>query len=155
MQTRRTLMLSCAALAAGASAAPAAPASSKRIAIYKANGCTCCEGWVLHLQKAGFITAVQVRDNILELTAKRGVKDEFSSCHFGEVGGYVLVGHIPAEDVQKLLREKPKAIGLSVPAMPIGSPGMEISSGKVEPYRTLLLHPGGKVTVFARHGSPI
>lgn len=129
----------------------AAPAA-RRITIYKANGCTCCEGWVSHLQKAGFITAVQTHNNIPELSAKRGVKAELSSCHFGEIGGYVLVGHIPATDALRLLREKPKALGLSVPGMPIGSPGMEIASAKLEPYETLLLLPGGKTSVFAKHG---
>ena len=82
---------------------------------------------------------------------KRGVPDMLSSCHMGVVYGYTIVGHVPPADILRLLKERPKAIGLSVPGMPDGSPGMERPDGKREPYDTLLLLPGGRSRVYARH----
>ena len=82
---------------------------------------------------------------------KRGVPDELSSCHMGVVDGYVIVGHVPIVDVNRMLLERPKAIGISVPGMPDGSPGMERRDGKREPYNTLLMLPGGRYRVFASH----
>lgn len=136
---------------ASALATPALAAAGPPITVYKASGCTCCEGWITHLRRAGFRTqAVAVNDLSVEWR-KRGVPDMLSSCHMGVVYGYTIVGHVPPADILRLLKERPKAIGLSVPGMPDGSPGMERPDGKREPYDTLLLLPGGRSRVYARH----
>lgn len=140
-----------AAVAASALALPALAAPGPAITVYKAWGCTCCEGWIAHMARAGFQPRVVVVEDLSREWRKRGVPDTLSSCHMGLVGGYLTVGHVPAADVRRLLRERPKAIGLTVPGMPDGSPGMERPDGKRDAYETLLLLPGGKSRVFARH----
>ena len=138
-----------AAAATHGAAAHAAPGPA--ITIYKSNGCTCCEGWIAHMKGAGYRPKVIPIDNLMPVWRRHGVPDELSSCHLGLVGGYVTVGHVPAADVSRMLREKPKAIGLTVAGMPIGSPGMESNNGKREAFDTLLLLPGGKTRVYARY----
>jgi len=149
MLRRRALAL----LAAGALASPsrAAAPPGPAIAIYKAWGCSCCEGWISHMARAGFRPTVTTVEDLSPMFRRHGVPFELSSCHMGLTGGYVTVGHVPAADVTRLLRERPKAIGLSVPGMPDGSPGMERADGVRDPYATLLILPGGKSRVFARH----
>jgi len=148
VRRRRVLAL----LGASAVALPARAAPGPAITIYKAWGCACCEGWIAHMARAGFEPRVVVVEDLSREWRKRGVPDALSSCHLGLVGGYVTVGHVPAADVRRLLRERPQAIGVSVPGMPDGSPGMERPDGKREAYDTLLLLPGGRSRVFARHG---
>src|SRR5687767_15963272 len=131
MLRRRLLILAGAVLAT-----PAAGASGPTITVYKAQGCTCCEGWIAHMQRAGFRTRVVVVNDLSVEWRRRGVPDMLSSCHMGLVNGYVTVGHVPAADVLRLLKQRPRAIGLSVPGMPDGSPGMEHPQGKREAYNT-------------------
>ena len=150
MITRRSLLLAGAASAAVGPAA-AAPAAARPVKVYKTADCTCCEGWVSAMAKAGFKTEVVTSDNIAAVWRRHGVPDALSSCHMGVAGGYVVVGHVPPADVLRLLKERPKAIGLTVPGMPVGSPGMEIPGAPKDKYETLLLLPGGKTRVFARH----
>jgi len=140
-------LLGASVLASRAEAAPAGPA----IAIYKAWGCSCCEGWISHMTRAGFRPTVTTVEDLSPMFRRHGVPFELSSCHMGLTGGYVTVGHVPAADVTRLLRERPKAIGLSVPGMPDGSPGMERADGVRDAYNTLIILPGGKSRVFARH----
>ncbi|PKO86395.1 MAG: metal-binding protein [Betaproteobacteria bacterium HGW-Betaproteobacteria-12] len=111
--------------------------------VYKSPYCGCCGKWVEHLRKAGF--AVQTHD-VNDVPAAR---QRLGSCHTAKLAGYVVEGHVPAADIQRLLKEKPKAIGLAVPSMPPGSPGME--SPKPVPYNTLLVRTGDEITVFAKH----
>lgn len=149
MLNRRTLMiLAPAALAAGPACAATPP---RDVTVYKTASCGCCRGWITHMTRSGFRPKVVEVEDISPLWRKRGVPDELSSCHLAEIGGYTLVGHIAAADVERLLREKPKALGLIVPGMPFGSPGMERPDGLKEPYETLLLLPDGRTRVFARH----
>ncbi len=103
------------------------------------------------MTRAGYAPAVKVVDEVATLGKKLGVPFELSSCHLGTIGGYVVVGHVPPADVARLLRERPRALGITVPGMPLGSPGMEQPDGRKEAYNTLLLLPGGKTQVFARH----
>lgn len=84
------------------------------------------------------------------VAAEQGVTDDLRSCHTAKIEGYTVEGHVPAADIQKLLKERPKVTGLSVPGMPIGSPGME-QGGMKEPYDTVAFTRGGAKTVFARH----
>ena len=90
--------------------------------------------------------------SLRSIRSTQGVPEALASCHTAMIGGYVLEGHVPAEDVRKLLAERPEAVGLAVPAMPLGSPGMETPDGQREPYETLLILKGGGTRVFARHG---
>lgn len=147
---RRCFLISLSAAAAWPVAAGAA--TPRELVVYKTASCGCCRGWITAMARAGFQPKVVEVEDVSPLWRARGVPDELSSCHLAEVGGYVTVGHVPPADVERLLRERPKAIGLTVPGMPWGSPGMERPDGKTEPYATLLLLPGGETRVFARHG---
>ena len=117
--------------------------------VYKSPNCGCCGKWVDHLKNAGF----EVRShNVMDVPAARkqlGMPDRLGSCHTAKVGVYVVEGHVPVADIQRLLREKPKALGIAVPSMPPGSPGME--SSKPVPYNTLLVQSGGETSIFAKH----
>lgn len=140
-----------AASAAVAFAATGAAAAGPKVAVYKTASCGCCRGWVTAMARAGFAPTVTDVEDLSVEWRKRGVPDTLSSCHLADIGGYVTVGHVPPQDVLRLLKERPKALGLTVPGMPIGSPGMEQPSGRREAYETLLLLPGGRTQVFARH----
>lgn len=138
-------LLMLALLGAGSAAASAA----EIVDVYKSPNCGCCGKWIDHMKDAGF----EVRThNVMDVPLARktlGMPERFGSCHTAKVGGYVVEGHAPAADVQRLLKEKPKAVGIAVPSMPPGSPGME--SAKPVPYNTLLVQAGGEATVFAKH----
>ncbi|OUL98062.1 DUF411 domain-containing protein [Variovorax sp. JS1663] len=120
------------------------------VQVYKDPNCGCCTAWADHLRQAGF--AVQITDSAdLAVVRKRlGMPERFAGCHTAVVEGYVLEGHVPAAEVRKLLAMKPQAIGLSVPGMPVGSPGMEVGD-RQDPYQVLLIDRGGKERVFARY----
>lgn len=123
--------------------------SAKEIVMYKNPGCQCCTGWAGHMQQAGFEVSEQPTDQLAAIKADQGITYNMASCHTALVGDYVVEGHVPPEDVQRLLREKPDALGLAVPGMPQGSPGME--SPNPEPYKVYLLGNDGSTTVYAEH----
>ncbi|HWU85196.1 MAG TPA: DUF411 domain-containing protein [Rhodocyclaceae bacterium] len=132
-----------------ASAAPNASASeSKTIEVYKNPNCGCCGKWVQHLQDAGFTVHTHETDADA-MRAKLGVPAQYASCHTAKVGGYVIEGHVPAADIKRLLKEKPQAIGLAVPGMPAGTPGMDAPSATR--YDTLLIGRNGEHSVYASH----
>jgi hypothetical protein len=148
MLHRRTLLATLpAALAAG----PACATPPREVTVYKSASCGCCGGWVTAMSQAGFRPKVVTQDDISPVWRRHGVRDELSSCHAAEIGGYLTIGHVPPADVVRLLSERPRAVGLTVPGMPWGSPGMERPDGRREAYETLLLLPGGKTRVFAKH----
>ena len=132
---------------------PAGSPSSKEMTVHKSPTCECCKLWVRHLADAGFSMQVENNRNISPVKARLGVPANMQSCHTAEVAGYFIEGHVPVADVERLLRERPKAKGLAVPGMPMGSPGMEDPSGKIAPYEVFLIAEDGSATVFARHGS--
>ncbi|MCR5872778.1 DUF411 domain-containing protein [Phenylobacterium sp. J426] len=147
--SRRRLCLAGAALLA-AGPAVAAP---REITVYKTPWCGCCKGWITHLTRAGFRAKTVEVEDLAPIRQKHGIPFRLSSCHTGEIAGYFVEGHVPIADVQRLLRERPKALGLTVPGMPLGSPGMESRDGAREAYETLLvLDRKGTTRVFARHG---
>lgn len=121
------------------------------VVVHKSEGCSCCKLWVDHLQKAGFSVKVIEESNMGPTKERVGVPVGKASCHTAEVGGYFVEGHVPASDIQRLLREKPKAKGLVVPAMPLGSPGMEVPSGQVDPYDVLIVGMDGSTRVYAHY----
>ncbi|PYQ83563.1 MAG: copper amine oxidase [Acidobacteria bacterium] len=122
------------------------------VAVYKKASCGCCTAWVKYLRQAGFSVDVHELGD-LGLSKKRfGIPAAMGSCHTAEAGGYFVEGHVPADDIKRLLRERPDAKGLTVPGMPAGSPGMEVPSGKIEPYDVLLVSKDGTTSVYAHHG---
>ena len=147
MTTRRTLIASLGALLA----MPTLAAKPTAIAmeVWKDPNCGCCKDWVKHLEQAGFAVRVFEKGNEAKRAAL-GMPQALGSCHTGVVGGYAIEGHVPAKDIQRLLREKPAALGLSVPGMPIGSPGMDgaIYKGRKDPFDVLLVAKNGSSTVF-------
>lgn len=120
--------------------------------VYKTATCGCCIKWVEHMEKAGISLAPRDvgSSELMRRKVERGISGQQASCHTAEIGGYVIEGHVPADDVKRLLAEKPDAIGLAVPDMPIGSPGMEVGDTK-EPYDVLLVKKDGSTEVFAKH----
>ena len=148
---RRGFVTAAAALAVAPGCAQ--PAQAREARVYKTPYCGCCGGWVTHLRRAGFAAKVIEVEDLNPVRAQHGVPAALSSCHTALIGGYVVEGHVPIADVERLLRKKPKAIGLVVPGMPIGSPGMETPAGTAEPYKTLLLlDRSGRTREFASHG---
>ena len=147
MVTRR-ILFGLPLLFAGLALSPA-DAAGESILVMKTSGCGCCLGWVEHLEEAGF--AVEVKDLPMGALMKEkmdaGLKPGLTSCHTGKVAGYVIEGHVPARDIQRLLSERPDAIGLVVPNMPVGSPGME--GGAAEPYEVLLVRRDGTTEIYS------
>ncbi|MBF0180879.1 MAG: DUF411 domain-containing protein [Magnetococcales bacterium] len=128
------------------------PAEGEELAVvWKSRTCGCCKLWVQHLEAHGF--RVEARD-VEDLSAKKrqlGVPPAMESCHTAEIGGYLVEGHVPAEDVRRLLAEKPAVRGIAAPGMPVGSPGMEVPGQKPDPYEVIAFTPDGKTRVFTRH----
>ena len=120
--------------------------------VHKSPTCGCCKLWVDHLEQAGFRVQVRESNDLEPIKKKLGVPYGEGSCHTAEIGGYFVEGHVPAEDIKRLLAQKPKARGLTVPGMPAGSPGMEVPSGRVQPYAVKLVGTDGSTSVWARHG---
>ncbi|WP_138513298.1 DUF411 domain-containing protein [Rhodoferax bucti] len=147
MTTRRTLITSLGAVLA--LPALAAKPQGTAMEVWKDPNCGCCKDWVKHLEQAGFAVRVFEKGNEAK-RAELGMPQALGSCHTGVVGGYAIEGHVPAKDIQRLLREKPAALGLSVPGMPIGSPGMDgaIYKGRKDPFDVLLVAKNGSSTVF-------
>lgn len=132
-------------------AAPQKPAAAPAMHVYKTPTCGCCSKWVEHMRGAGFtVTAEDISHEQLQaVKTKLGVPVSMNSCHTARVAGYVVEGHIPADTVKRMLKEKPKAIGIAVPGMPIGSPGMEVPGRGVQPYEVLTFDKSGSTRVFA------
>lgn len=123
--------------------------AAERVEVFKSPYCGCCEKWVEHMRKAGFDVVTKDVNDVPATRKLTGMPERFGSCHTAKVGGYVVEGHVPAADVQRLLKEKPKAVGLAAPGMPQGSPGME--TNHPQPYDTLLVQADGSHKVFAKH----
>jgi len=129
----------------------AAASKPTPITVYKDPSCGCCKNWVEHLRANGFAPEVHDRSDMDALKDSLGVPTAVRSCHTGVVGRYVIEGHVPAADVKQLLATKPaKTVGLAVPGMPAGSPGMEMGA-RVDRYDVIAFAPGGATRVFARH----
>ncbi len=118
-----------------------AQAESPAILVHKDPNCSCCAGWVRHLKDAGFAVRVEETTNLQPVRKRLGVPADLAACHTAEVDGYVLEGHVPAVAVRRLLEQRPTAIGLAVPGMPVGSPGME--GGTPQRYEVVLFGAKG------------
>jgi hypothetical protein len=141
-----------AALLAATLASGPAVADTPLIEVWKTPTCGCCAAWVQRMEAAGFALHAQDVDQgaLYRLKARLGLTPETASCHTAMAEGYVLEGHVPAQDVARLLETRPEARGLAVPGMPIGSPGMEMGDTR-EPFATLLLREDGQTEIFAAH----
>ncbi len=144
MQRRHLL-----AAAAATLALPLAAAPRPTVGVWKSPTCGCCKDWVVHMEAHGFAVRVHETGNTA-VRARLGIPEALGSCHTALVAGYVLEGHVPAQDVLRLLALKPQALGLAVPGMPIGSPGMDgpVYGGRQDRYEVLLLRAGAAPTVF-------
>ncbi len=117
--------------------------------VWKSPSCGCCKEWIKHLEQSGFtVRAHDTGNNVVR--GRLGMPTKYASCHTARVAGYAVEGHVPASDVIRLLTEKPDAIGIAVPQMPVGSPGMDgpVYRGRVDPYDVLLVAKDGSATVF-------
>jgi hypothetical protein len=126
-----------------------ATAAAPVIEVYKSASCGCCTGWVDHLKASGFAVKVQNVANPSDYREKYGMPDALGSCHTGMVQGYAIEGHVPASEIKRLLAEKPKAKGLAVPSMPMGSPGME--GPRNDPYEVLLVQTDGRTSTYKHY----
>jgi hypothetical protein len=124
-------------------------AAAPVIDVYKSEYCGCCHEWVKHLEANGFKVKAQNVANPSDYREKFGIPNDLGSCHTGYVNGYALEGHVPAAEIERLLAEKPKAKGLAVPAMPVGSPGME--GPRKDPYDVLLVRENGSYTTYKHY----
>jgi hypothetical protein len=129
----------------------AADASLSPVVVYKSPTCGCCQNWAEHMQAAGFPVETRDTENLDAIKTEVGVPFGQGSCHTARIGDYFVEGHVPADDVKRLLAERPDALGLTVPGMPVGSPGMEQGDAR-EPYDVLLVAKDGSTSVFAHHG---
>jgi hypothetical protein len=147
---RRLILAGIGMVSIRAFARPPTPAID--IEVWKSPTCGCCKDWVAHMEASGF----RVRVHDVGNTAARsrlGLAEKFGSCHTGRVGRYAVEGHVPAQDVLRLLRERPQGLGLAVPGMPVGSPGMDgpAYGSRRDPFNVLLVAADGSSSVFSRY----
>lgn len=119
--------------------------------VYRSPSCGCCENWLDHVKESGIKIKEVVTDDLQAIKTKLGLPDKLASCHTAVIDGYVIEGHVPAADIQRLLQTKPKILGISAPGMPMGSPGMEVGNKKDE-YEVKSFDKEGHFEVFASHG---
>lgn len=131
---------------------PPATGEASLLVVHKHPSCGCCVMWIDHMREAGFAVQVHDHQDMGPIKQRVGVPYAKGSCHTAEIDGYFVEGHVPAEDVKRLLAERPHARGLTVPGMPAGSPGMEMPDGTVHPYAVELVQHDGSTTEYARHG---
>jgi hypothetical protein len=145
-------IFAAAGLGISAARAQQPPKAGPSVMVFKSPTCGCCTAWADHVRAAGFQVEVQNVDNqkLQTISSQGGVTSDLASCHTAKVGGYTIEGHVPASDIQRLLKEKPAVAGIAVPGMPIGSPGME-QGGRKAPFDTIAFTKDGKKTVFAKH----
>ena len=140
-----------ATMASGMLTIPAFAAAPVPITVYKTPSCGCCKKWVDHVRAAGFVAVVHDVDDMDAVKKREGVPKALQSCHTAIANGYVIEGHVPAADVLRLLRERPKGVrGVAVPGMPGGSPGMEMG-GPADKYDVVAFARDGGTRVFAKH----
>lgn len=144
----RKWIVAC-ALALAMCPAFATDTEAPQVEVWKSPTCGCCRDWVRHLEDSGFRVKVNETGNA-GARARLGMPQQYGSCHTARVGGYVVEGHVPAREIQRLLSEKPDAVGLAVPRMPVGSPGMDGPQygGRKDAYDVLLVDRKGGASVF-------
>ena len=127
----------------------AAPLAAQELMAWRSPSCRCCHAWVKRLEAEGLKVVMTDVNDIGKIKKEHGITPELASCHTATVEGYTIEGHVPPREIARLLKERPDAIGLSVPGMPAGSPGME--GAQAEPYDVLLVKRDGSTEVFAHY----
>lgn len=141
-----------AASANGSVGSPAEAEKAGHLVLHKDPNCGCCEAWANISRKAGFRVEVVEHAEMDKVKERLGVPDDLRSCHTSEVAGYVVEGHVPLDDVRRLLEERPPGVaGIAVPVMPRGSPGMETADGTTDPYQVIAFDRSGKRTIFTQY----
>lgn len=148
---RRTVLQALAVTVLGSHLGAQAAIPLPLVTVYKSASCGCCTEWIRHLQDNGFMVKAQDVANPSEYREKFGIPQELGSCHTGVVNGYAIEGHVPAREIKRLLAEQPKARGLAVPSMPLGSPGME--GPRSDPYDVLLVQADGRYSTYRHYGA--
>lgn len=158
MIDRRTFVirvsgLVAAGVACGRPAAPVAGSSAQAtpITIYKSSSCECCAKWVDHVRANGFVPTVHDEEDMDAIKAQLGVPEGVRSCHTALVGKYLIEGHVPASDIQRLAKEQPRVTGLAVPGMPSGTPGMAPPGAKIVGFEVVAFQLDGTTKTFARY----
>jgi hypothetical protein len=149
MKRRRMLLLS-----AVATALPTFAQDKPAVEVWKSPTCGCCKDWLAHLEAHGFVVAKVHDVGNTGMRGRLGIPADLGSCHTALIGGYAIEGHVPAADIKRLLAQRPAGVvGLTVPGMPIGSPGMDgpAYGNRRDRYDVVLLHKDGRRTVFATH----
>ena len=139
-------------LSVSVTAADQARTPTPMMSVFKTPTCGCCAKWVDHMRQNGFTVHVTDLNDLSSVKSKHGVPARLQSCHTGVVNGYVVEGHVPAADVKRLIKEKPAIVGITVPGMPAGSPGMEVPGITPPPYDVLTFDKAGATKVYATHG---
>lgn len=139
------------ALAASFMMTGTALAAATHVEVMSTNGCGCCIAWTKHLEENGYTAEIEnlPMAELMQRKLAAGLKAGLTSCHTGMIDGYVIEGHVPAREIDRLLSERPDAIGLTVPNMPYGSPGMGEPGPDADPYDVLLVRRDGSTEVFA------
>jgi hypothetical protein len=135
-----------------ASPSRSSPKALPKMLVHKSESCGCCAAWVDHLRATGFTVEVRNSDDLQAVKQRLGIGPSMMSCHTAEIGGYFVEGHVPASDILRLLAEKPDVKGLVLPGMPMGSPGMEMPDGRVQPYVVSSVDKQGQLSDYAHHG---
>jgi hypothetical protein len=135
-----------------AACTPKSGPAKATVEVWKSATCQCCSKWVQHLRDSGFNVSVYDENDLDALKTRFGVPPALASCHTARVDGYTIEGHVPAEDIRRLLADKPTIKGLAVPGMPIGAPGMEAGDQK-EVYDVVTIPSSGEPAVYAEHGT--
>ena len=149
---RRFAITAVAVLMLAGSVGMTAQGRQTTVEVYKSPTCGCCSKWVDHLKAAGLTVRTTDTETVDQLKNKHGVPRQVRSCHTALVAGYVIEGHVPVADVQRLLKERPAIVGIGVPGMPIGSPGMEVPGAKPQAFNVIAFTKDGSTKVFASHG---
>ena len=146
--TARAEAISTPVAAAAVSADAAANADTATITVYKSPTCGCCADWVDHVEASGFKAEVRDMGDVGPVKTELGVPGHLTSCHTAVVGGYVVEGHVPADVIKRMLRERPQIAGIAVPGMPIGSPGMEGDGSRRDRYDIIAIGRDGRTSVY-------
>lgn len=121
------------------------------IDVYKSPTCGCCDDWITYLEENGYRVRVHHVQDLMAVKNEHKVPTHLSSCHTALIDGYVVEGHVPAEEIERLLTERPEVIGIAVAGMPIGSPGMEVEGAEDQPYDVVTFDNQGNTETFASY----
>jgi hypothetical protein len=144
-------LATCSAQVPPASAAGGSTSARPHLVVHKGPTCPCCEGWIRHVQEAGFTVETREVADPAAVKDRLGVPVSQRSCHTAEVAGYFIEGHVPVSDIERLLAQRPDAAGLAAPGMPVGSPGMEMPYGETHAYDVHIVARDGRASVFSSH----